>query len=224
MYANRFRLRPTTATFTPANLAVMCINPNNPFKVVLSCHSFSAKFHSSLNFIHCQWHSCSRSFQVCLFDMATQTAREPPPETTRTFPNHGTESPKLKAFAQWHHFTRIWTETITEFRAEMESTRWGHSTRTTFYLSLCCTWAAVLVFWCTYVPSIPLPYADSEHCAPDGSFRLESFSLLAPTWFFQVVIGFGSLDFTTVKAIDVVWDVVSDISYIECVRKLLTSI
>lgn len=150
--------------------------------------------------------------------MATQSAQQPLPGATRTSLNQGTESLHPKAFAKWHDLTRFWTETITEFRIEMESTRWGHTTAITIYLSLCCTWAAVLGFFCIYIPFIVLRNDDSEHCAPDGSFRLDSFSLLAPTWFFQIVIGFGSLDFTTAKAIDIVWDVVSDLNNTEFAR------
>lgn len=69
------------------------------------------------------------------------------------------------------------------------------------------------MFMCIFIPlELPHFYDNSEeHCAPDGSFRLESFSLWEPTWFFQVVIGFGSLDFTVVKTIDIIWDVVSDL-------------
>jgi hypothetical protein len=65
---------------------------------------------------------------------------------------------------------------------------------------------------CIFIPFlVPQYYNSSEkHCAPDGSFKLESFSVMEPAWFFQVVIGFGSLDFTVAKTIDIVWDVVSD--------------
>lgn len=93
----------------------------------------------------------------------------------------------------------------------------------TFYLYLGCIWAAVLVFMCIFIPRMSLDYDDfGNHCAPDGSFRLESSSMWALTWFFQVVLGFGSLSFTAVKAIDVVWDVVSDLNNIKSLRKLLT--
>lgn len=69
-----------------------------------------------------------------------------------------------------------------------------------------------------------LDYGDfGNHCAPDGSFRLESSNILALTWFFQVSLGFGSLNFTAVKAIDVAWDVVSEFDSIKSLRKLLTS-
>lgn len=62
-----------------------------------------------------------------------------------------------------------------------------------------------------FIPFLLAPRFNSsgEHCAPDGSFRLESFSVADPAWFFQVVIGFGSLDFSVAKTIDIVWDVVS---------------
>lgn len=104
----------------------------------------------------------------------------------------------------------------------MKSTNWDRTTAITFYLSFCCTWAGVLVFMCIFIPLMSLDYLDSDnYCAPDGSFRLESFSILAPTWFFQVVLGFGSLNFTAVKTIDVVWDVVSGFYNIKFIRELL---
>lgn len=85
------------------------------------------------------------------------------------------------------------------------------NTETAFYLYLCCIWTALLVFACIFVPLLPRLYDTSkDHCAPDGSFRLEPFSLLDTAWTFQVAIGFGSLDFTVVKTIDIVWDVVSN--------------
>lgn len=154
--------------------------------------------------------------------MATQIAQEPVPGTARTLPQQGTESPRLKSYAKWHYLTRIWTETITEFRSDMKSTNWDRTTAITFYLSFCCTWAGVLVFMCIFIPLMSLDYLDSDnYCAPDGSFRLESFSIMAPTWFFQVVLGFGSLNFTAVKTIDVVWDVVSGFYNIKFIRELL---
>lgn len=105
----------------------------------------------------------------------------------------------------------------------MDSTKWGHTASITFYLFLCCIWAVVLVFMCIFVPLKSLGYDDSgNHCAPDGSFRLEPTNLLALTWFFQVVLGFGSLKFTAVKAIDIIWDVVSDFDTIKSLKPLLT--
>lgn len=72
-------------------------------------------------------------------------------------------------------------------------------------------WSALLIYMHIFIPFLLPPRFNSsdEHCAPDGSFRLESFSVVDPAWFFQVVIGFGSLDFTVAKTIDIVWDVVS---------------
>lgn len=194
----------------------MCIKVHNPSQAVLPCHSFSTNFRSSLNFFFCQWRSNSSSFQVYISDMETQTAREPLTGTNGALSQQGTGSLRLKAYTKWNYLARLWTETITEFRSDMESTNWGRTAAITFYLSICCTWAGVLVFTCIFIPLMSLNFDGSNnYCAPDGSFRLESFSPLAPTWFFQVVLGFGSLNFTAVKTIDIVWDVVSDFHHIK---------
>lgn len=145
--------------------------------------------------------------------MATQFAREPLLETIRTLPQHGTESPHPQAYTKLNHLTRLWTEAITEFRKDAETTKWGHTTAITFYLCLCCIWAAAVVFACVVVPQPLLYYEDSgNNCGPDDLFRLEPSNLLAPVWFFQVVLSFGSLSFTWAKTIDIVWDVVSELN------------
>lgn len=155
--------------------------------------------------------------------MATQIAPTPLPETMRTLPLQKSKSPQPRVHAKWYPLTRLWTETITELRSEMDSTKWAHTASITFYLVLCCIWAVVMLFMCIYIPLMSMGYDDSgNHCAPDGSFRLEPTNLLAPAWFFQVVLGFGSLNFTAVKAVDIVWDVVSDFNDIESSRQLLT--
>lgn len=102
----------------------------------------------------------------------------------------------------------------------MDSAKWRHTAAIPFF---CFIWAFWLVYMCIFVPLFALKNEDSRnHCAPDGSFRLEPINLWAPTWFFQVVLGFGSLNFTAVKAVDILWDVVSDFNNIKCIRQLLT--
>lgn len=200
------------------------IKAHNPSQVVSTCHSFqnsaqtSAKISSSLN-LSCQWRSGPSTSLVCQSDMATKITREPLLETIRTLPQQGSGSPHHKANAKWYPLTRLWTDTIEEFRSEVESTKWVRTTEITFFLCLCCVWAIVLVFLCIFVPLLSSDYNNfGNHCAPDGSFRLEPSSLLAPAWFFQVVLGFGSLQFTAVKAIDIVWDVVSGFNNTESLR------
>lgn len=123
-----------------------------------------------------------------------------------TVPQEGGKSKRLKPNTAWNHFSRLWVTNIAKLGPRMESAIWRHA----LYLYFCCLWMALLVFMCIFVPLLlPRLYDNSEeHCAPDGSFRMEPFSLLDPAWTFQVVIGFGSLDFTVVKTIDIVWDVV----------------
>lgn len=54
-------------------------------------------------------------------------------------------------------------------------------------------------------------FSTGAACTPDGIFRLDptSFEYWSGSGFFQITLGFGNLDFTQVKAIDIIWDVVS---------------
>lgn len=64
---------------------------------------------------------------------------------------------------------------------------------------------------CVIIPLKPEFWHDSDpevHCAPDGSFSLTPIDPWSPSWFFQVVLGFGSLNFTLAKAIDLGWGIV----------------
>jgi hypothetical protein len=48
-------------------------------------------------------------------------------------------------------------------------------------------------------------------CLPNGQFAIynDTYNRWAPSGFFQITLGFGSLPFSKVKVIDVVWDIVS---------------
>ena len=48
-------------------------------------------------------------------------------------------------------------------------------------------------------------------CQPDGRFDLhpESYRYWDKSGFFQITLGYGNLDFTQAKVIDISWDVVS---------------
>jgi hypothetical protein len=48
-------------------------------------------------------------------------------------------------------------------------------------------------------------------CMPDGTFSIDpsSFPWFSSAGLFQITMGFGNLSFTQVKAIDIVWDIVS---------------
>lgn len=143
--------------------------------------------------------------------MAAHDTWEPLPETTRFLPQQQRKSSRLEANANWHPFTSLSSGEITRFRVNMAFTNWRHTITVAFYWFLCCIWSALLINMHIFIPFLLPPRFNSsgEHCAPDGSFRLESFSVVDPAWFFQVVIGFGSLDFTVAKTIDIIWDVVS---------------
>jgi hypothetical protein len=49
-------------------------------------------------------------------------------------------------------------------------------------------------------------------CLPNGDFALynNTYNPWAPSGFFQITMGFGTLPFSNAKIIDIVWDVVSD--------------
>lgn len=166
------------------------------------------------SFFQCKLHVLSISFtpisfSIARLDMATNTGQQPLLNTTQMLPQPGKKTSSPKAQPKWPRLTRLWTETITEFVNDLESTTWRHNASTTSFLCFCCVWAAALVTMCFFLPYLISHDYSMEHCAPDGSFRLEQFSPLEPTWFFQVVLGVGSLNFTEVKTIDIVWDVVS---------------
>lgn len=58
-------------------------------------------------------------------------------------------------------------------------------------------------------------FSTTNTCQPDKSFRLhpETFSYWSSTGYFQITLGWGHLTFTQAKAIDIVWDIVSCLSY-----------
>lgn len=151
--------------------------------------------------------------------MTTQMTREQLLETTRTLPQQGSKSPHPQCVCKMVPSDQA----LDRDNHRISKLKMKSHQRDYIFLYLCCIWAALLVFMCIFVPLLSSDYNNfGNHCAPDGSFELEPSSLLAPTWFFQVVLGFGSLQFTAVKAIDIVWDVVSGFDEIKSLRQLLT--
>lgn len=85
-------------------------------------------------------------------------------------------------------------------------TRWHRSLAWFFFLGLC--WCMANLYLLTY------GYGNkSSACLPDGSFNIYPSSFRYWSWsgFFQVTVGFGTLNFTQAKAIDITWDVVSEL-------------
>lgn len=62
-----------------------------------------------------------------------------------------------------------------------------------------------------YALSAGIPFDTSGVCLPNGQFAIynDTYNRWAPSGFFQITLGFGSLPFSKVKVIDIVWDVVS---------------
>ncbi|KAI8630873.1 hypothetical protein F5Y19DRAFT_473993 [Xylariaceae sp. FL1651] len=82
--------------------------------------------------------------------------------------------------------------------------------------AICAAWvlglfvALAILLLFGLLPSLSL---DTEHpsaCHPDGAFNLfgQTYNPWAASGFFQINLGFGDLTFTSVKTIDIVWDVV----------------
>ncbi|KAI3393152.1 hypothetical protein diail_4677 [Diaporthe ilicicola] len=108
----------------------------------------------------------------------------------------------------------LWAETRKEIRHDLKSTRWRHTAAFYFPWFLFCCWALGVFALCLVFPlyitgtvSSSLDSSNWNYCAPDGSFSLNPINLWNPGWTFQIVLGFGSLNFTQAKVVDVVWDI-----------------
>ena len=65
-----------------------------------------------------------------------------------------------------------------------------------------------VLYWFTYLGRPPL-----NACMPNGSFDLypDSFQFWSWSGFFQITVPFGNLNFTQAKAVDITWDLVSEL-------------
>lgn len=94
--------------------------------------------------------------------------------------------------------------------------RWARGLLLAFYL--CIALAAVYFLSLLIRVSITASYFGfvdlSTACLPDGRFSLHplSFQFWTAPEVFEITVGFGNLSFTRAKVIDVIWDVVSNIS------------
>ena len=79
---------------------------------------------------------------------------------------------------------------------------WGHIVRIGIVWGLI---GAVLAL------STGIFFDTSGMCLPNGEFAIydDTYNRWAPSGFFQITLGFGSLAFSKVKVIDIVWDIVS---------------
>lgn len=78
---------------------------------------------------------------------------------------------------------------------------------------LAITWIVILLlsfFFLSALPAIHI-YNTRSACQPDGSFTPDpsAYRYWSTSGFFQITLGFGNLNFTQAKAIDISWDVVS---------------
>lgn len=83
-----------------------------------------------------------------------------------------------------------------------------------FYVSLCLLIVILSLLSATSWRFVD--WLDSEACNPDDTFSPfadNSYSYFSMSGFFQVALAFGSLTFTQAKVYDIIWDVVSHISF-----------
>ena len=103
-----------------------------------------------------------------------------------------------------------WIDGWRSLRDELRDTRWGRGVLW-FLFSV---WMAALLtingFLCTILKiSSYLNYSDGA-CKPDGSFDSlgEGFDAWEMSGFFQITLGFGELNLTEAKLVDIIWDIV----------------
>lgn len=105
---------------------------------------------------------------------------------------------------------RLLVETSREIWNDLKSTDW----RKFGIRLLLFSWGTLIFLMAIFFPTLIVgTLADNNsylwnYCAPDGSFSVVPVDVWNIQWFFQIVLGFGNLSFTTAKIIDVVWDVV----------------
>lgn len=102
-----------------------------------------------------------------------------------------------------------------EFRHDLRTTRW----RRGIYLHSILVWCGGLIATAVIINLQTQVWGNSElSCKPDDSFDTkpsvmrgsgDSYNYWDIAGFFQITLGMGHLDFTAVKVIDVLWDVVS---------------
>lgn len=116
------------------------------------------------------------------------------------------------------YLRRLWVETCQELRHDLEfkrPKRWRHSAAGYFAWFLFAIWATgqlvLSLIFPLYLVDVRT-WRDSffwNYCAPDGSFSLEPTNPWKLQWAFQITLGFGSMNFTQAKIVDVAWDIVS---------------
>ena len=88
--------------------------------------------------------------------------------------------------------------------------------RAAFWVLLPCWQAGLLWSLITITMFSNLGFYEDSTCRPDGTFSVwgGGYSPWFVDGFFQITLGFGTLDFTQAKIIDIVWDIV-------CLSRLL---
>lgn len=118
-------------------------------------------------------------------------------------PNPGGYQPKgtSRLLMTW------WDETRREVLSDLRSSRWRPAVGWLLYIC----WLHFIITIPVVITSLSYSYYSTSACMPGGSFALfAAYDIWATSGFFQITLGFGSLSFTQAKAIDVIWDIVSE--------------
>ena len=121
--------------------------------------------------------------------------------------------PKLSQFSSTFstapsHFTTFWREPHRQAAKDIRK-RWR---RCALWILLA-AWLALLLFAFAVLiaPTSSVDSGSQPACLPDDSFALDpsKFRFFSKSGFFQITLGFGHMNFTEVKTIDIAWDIVS---------------
>ncbi|RYN99605.1 hypothetical protein AA0120_g1957 [Alternaria tenuissima] len=119
--------------------------------------------------------------------------------------------PKLSQFSSTFstapsHFTTFWREPHRQAAKDIRR-RWR---RCALWILLA-AWLALLLFAFAVLiaPNSGVDSGSQPACLPDDSFALDpsKFRFFSKSGFFQITLGFGHMNFTEVKTIDIAWDI-----------------
>ena len=106
---------------------------------------------------------------------------------------------------------QFWKDLYKDSLADIRQVEWKRfARRLGHHLSLLC--ATTLPFVGIIELATGNFYNTDGACLPDGTFDASDapYNAWLPAGFFQITLGFGSLSFTAVKVIDIIWDIVRD--------------
>jgi hypothetical protein len=104
-------------------------------------------------------------------------------------------------------FATLWRESHRQAAKDIR-TRW----RRCGLGLLLAVWFVMLLGWLVWLSYLNFAgFLELGACLPDRSFSLDPshFRYLSSSGFFEITLAMGNMTFTQVKAIDIIWDIVS---------------